>query len=307
VPLSQARPSCCRTFVPCAPYTHHVWCIHTHTHTQACVRTFWTQASRPDGRPWSRVRATTVVPGILQKTTAGSALARLGATHVVAGVTLQIGQTTQPNVPTTAAAADQGDLLVHLTSTATVGHASASYTALTAYVQRLLLESLDARQLVIQPGCAWRLVLTIQILQEDGNLTDACLLAAVAALAQTQLPIHTVEKVVGEKAEGQGSVLGYRPQPTKALLMPVRPVSLTVGSWYDTEAHVLRWVVDPTAAEEAALEGSLTLVVAADGAGELLGVELRGACPDFLRHLTWLEGLARQRAAEVRPLLWVDA
>jgi exosome complex RNA-binding protein Rrp42 (RNase PH superfamily) len=245
------------------------------------------------------------VPGILQKTTAGSALARLGATHVVAGVTLQIGQTTQPTVPMTAAAAAQGDLLVHVTSTATVGHAAASYTALTAYVQRLLLESLDARQLVIQPGCAWRLVLTIQILQEDGNLTDACMLAAVAALAHTQLPIHTVEKVV--QGEGQGSVLGYRRQPTKALLMPVLPVSLTVGSWYDKEAQKLRWVVDPTAAEEAALDGSLTLVVAAAGEGELLGVELRGACPDFLRHLTWLEGLARQRAAEVRPLLLVDA
>lgn len=45
-----------------------------------------------DGRALTGLRRLTMVRGMLQKTTAGSALVKVGGTKVVAGVTLQVGK-----------------------------------------------------------------------------------------------------------------------------------------------------------------------------------------------------------------------
>jgi len=47
---------------------------------------------RQDGRSLMGLRPLTLLQGILQRTTAGSALVKIGGTKVVAGVTLQVGQ-----------------------------------------------------------------------------------------------------------------------------------------------------------------------------------------------------------------------
>jgi exosome complex RNA-binding protein Rrp42 (RNase PH superfamily) len=47
---------------------------------------------RQDGRSLTGLRPLTLLQGILQRTTAGSALVKIGGTKVVAGVTLQVGQ-----------------------------------------------------------------------------------------------------------------------------------------------------------------------------------------------------------------------
>ena len=47
---------------------------------------------RQDGRNLTGLRPLTLQQGILQRTTAGSALVKIGGTKVVAGVTLQVGQ-----------------------------------------------------------------------------------------------------------------------------------------------------------------------------------------------------------------------
>lgn len=48
--------------------------------------------TRMDGRALTGLRRLTMVRGMLQKTTAGSALVKIGGTKVVAGVTLQVGK-----------------------------------------------------------------------------------------------------------------------------------------------------------------------------------------------------------------------
>ena len=45
-----------------------------------------------DGRALTGLRRLMMVRGMLQKTTAGSALVKVGGTKVVAGVTLQVGK-----------------------------------------------------------------------------------------------------------------------------------------------------------------------------------------------------------------------
>lgn len=52
----------------------------------------YTHQTRVDGRALTGLRRLTIVRGMLQKTTAGSALVKIGGTKVVAGVTLQVGK-----------------------------------------------------------------------------------------------------------------------------------------------------------------------------------------------------------------------
>lgn len=54
--------------------------------------TFTQHQTRVDGRALTGLRRLSVVRGILQKTTAGSALVKVGGTKVIAGVTLQVGR-----------------------------------------------------------------------------------------------------------------------------------------------------------------------------------------------------------------------
>ena len=236
-----------------------------------------------------QVRPTTIVPGILTSA-AGSALVRMGPTQVTAAISWQIGQTTSATV----GLPEQGDVRVQIERAGGSYPASApNYVALQSCVQRLLQDSaINWTQLSIRPGWAWRAVVSVTILNDAGSVLDAVLLSAVAALRQAKLPTDLQDR--------QGK-LWIRPGGTsKSLELPadVLPTSLTVGLWQNEGQP--RWVVDPTATEEAALEGTMTLVVANN---TLWGVEFHGECIDFATHLTMLQHLAVERAKEVHSIL----
>ena len=58
-----------------------------------------------------------------------------------------------------------------------------------AQVREVLLSGvLDAKQLQLKEGQAWKLFLDIYVLDADGCISDVCLLAAVAALLGLRLP-----------------------------------------------------------------------------------------------------------------------
>jgi exosome complex component RRP43 len=152
---------------------------------------------------------------------------RLGQTQVLAGITLQVGQPSVPN---------QGDVVVTDDKV----------------LQSILLDAVDLTCLSIIDGkCAWRLVVTIQALQGDGNLWDARLLAAVAALTDVRLPKTQVGKAglieVIPKSEGTAIQFDYLPVP------------LTIGIHHDDTSTYL--LADPTLQEEEFLQGHLTMVV----------------------------------------------
>ena len=157
---------------------------------------YWKHRTRPDGRIFNQARPTSVVAGVLQKNALGSALVTLlqppttvttssnhhhnhnihnnnKTTHVLAGVTADVGQ------PRSTA----GDLRVTLLP-------SQHHAALESWLQRILRTVvIDPEQLGIVPGrAAFGLDVTISILNQNGNIRDACLLAAVAALLDTTLP-----------------------------------------------------------------------------------------------------------------------
>lgn len=113
----------------------------------------------------------------------------------------------------------------------------------------------------------------------DGSLYDACLLAALAALASLRLHVVTVDdsgriRKAGEDGAGAApppQQPGSQQQgaaPLRRLQLGCQPVSLTCGVYRG------QLLVDPTAEEEPLLEALLTATV--DERGDVLGERLRG-------------------------------
>jgi exosome complex component RRP42 len=215
---------------------------------QAHVRTFWDEGTRPDGRLFTQARPTTVVSSLL-KHSAGSALVKQGDTKVFVAMTTQIGQPS-PDIP------DHGDVVVSVSSD---GHAD----LLQAWLQRMLDETLPPRLNLLTGKACIRLVVTVMILQDSGNLMDAALLGCMAAWKDTTLPSMQDLKEVDGK-------LWWKEEPTSSLSKksPEQSeggrdyrLSLTMGVVKAGEENQTSFLVDPTTIEAKQLEGSLTVVV----------------------------------------------
>ncbi len=117
-------------------------------------------------------------------------------------------------------------------------------------------------------------------LSADGSLYDACLLAAVAALASLRLHAVTVDdsgrirKAGEDGAVGNGAAAAAAAQqrpgsqqqgaaPPRSLRLGCQPVGLTCGVYRG------QLLVDPTAEEEPLLDALLTATV--DERGDVLG------------------------------------
>jgi exosome complex RNA-binding protein Rrp42 (RNase PH superfamily) len=235
------------------------------------IRTFWNQKTRPDGRFWTQTRPVSIQHGILT-TAAGSALVQIPSSItskvvVLASVTLQVGQ------PSTVAP-NQGDVLVTITSSETIctslsssSSSSSSSSILLQYqsfLQRLLEENLDLEQLLIVPGkAAFRLNIHVQLLQQAGNVLDACVVAIAAAVLDTQIPCVDLTNHVSTNKTGAlvvpASAFPKDTNSKKKLQMNIIPISLTaIGVLVDAEeeekdndknsSHFV-WIVDPDGPE----------------------------------------------------------
>jgi exosome complex RNA-binding protein Rrp42 (RNase PH superfamily) len=126
----------------------------------------------------------------------------------------------------------------------------------------------------------------VQILNQDGNIRDACLLACVAALADTKLPTNTIwqdgkvwlrdggdkedAKSSDDQEDGSGS------ESMRQLQLPVVPVPLTMGVWLDQESGQTHRIVDPCADEDTILTSRMTVVVNAMDPVQILLLDLSG-------------------------------
>ena len=271
-------------------------------------------------------RPTKVTRGVLQHSdTVGSSLVRLGNTLVVCGISLQIG------TPTRSASSHCGDVLVQVIPPPNNPNANANTsTSLSQQgleddaLQSILMDSLDLTCLSIVPGqAAWRIQVTIQVLQDHGNVWDATLMAAVSAMTQARLPPTQGAKTTtattrGRNAGGiQGSRLEILPSPsthmdsdktndtTKPLIFKYLPVPLTVGvypsSTNDDSIHLL---ADPTPEEATVLLGYLTMVVTDDN--EIVYTRLASKVGLTRQDLAVAAQMAHGRGKEIRSS-WEDA
>jgi exosome complex RNA-binding protein Rrp42 (RNase PH superfamily) len=235
---------------------------------QSFVSSFFAQSIRPDGRSFNQSRPVSLIKGVLSKHTAGSALVKFGTTQVLAGVTLQIGQ---PAATTSAS----GDVLLVV----------ANHTTLQRWLQRTLIIPLE--QLSLGTGAAWRLTVTCQILSDEGNLRDACLLAVVAALMDTKLPATQRNKDGAWDIDAGGKIT-----PLTGI---VPPIAVTFGVCEDAVC-----AVDPTPQEDPLLVGRLTMVMTNS---EVSNVSFSGHVGLTQEHVAMAAKVALRRAKELEMLL----
>lgn len=292
---------------------------------KAHVNEFWTQRTRPDGRLFTQGRATKVVFGML-KHSAGSALVSQidgeggsKGSKILAATTFNIGQPS-PEQP------DEGEIVIQLSGTGgrNIGADSRSqqqqhhWDTLQSWLQRTLEQDEGMSQslnLLTGKSCL-RLVITVMVLEDNGNVKDGALLACMAAWKDTRLPQvgkdlievkgklwwkrgtgpitslvnrnHTVVKEIEKMNDGSNDQRDYR-------------ISLTMGVWVHPTEHTTYLLADPSGDEEPYLDGVITVVVSL--ATEKLQVDHNGKVPLTPNDIALAAKLALARAKEVTTIL----
>lgn len=291
------------------------------------------QHTREDGRPLHQARVTSVVSSVLTRNTVGSAMARLGDTKVVAGVTVQIGNpcATRPNCGTITLESLHTSPLCGKNFGVRNNNTNANTTnartiqdvqATESYLKRILQSSniIDLEDLCIEPGIsAWKLCIYIEVLNHDGNLIDASLLAALAALANVQLPSVVHNKNTDDDDDGnnrsnrsatQIQILPHsKDQPF--LKLHSIPIPLSIGVFYadtndttitEKEEETSFLLVDPNAMEEQACHGIIHVVVDSQ-TEQIYSCQTIGAFHSSPEQLAASIQMALGRAQEMKPLI----
>jgi exosome complex RNA-binding protein Rrp42 (RNase PH superfamily) len=167
---------------------------------------FVSEGARPDGRPLGRARPVSVARGVVS-TADGSTLAKIGRTTALAAVKLEL-VTPELDAP------DEGglDVTVELPPMCSAAARPGRPSEEAAYCSRRVADALrdakvvDPKRLCVDEGrFAWRARLDVYVLDHDGCVLDAAILAANGALRDCVVPVVSVdergEASVGEAVE----------------------------------------------------------------------------------------------------------
>jgi exosome complex component RRP42 len=219
------------------------------------------------------------------KTAEGSAEVKLGETHVIAGVKFGL-ESPFPDTP------DEGILMVNVEQSPVaspefeVGPPSIEAIELARVVDRGLRESklVDLKELCVKEGeKAWFISIDIVTVNDDGNLLDACGLAALAALQDAKFP-----KVVDGEVD-------YHEKTKKGLELKKIPIPVTV---YKYEDHLL---IDPTHDEEVVADARLTVTTLSSG--EICALQKGGKSPITTEEVEKMVELSLKKGEELRKVL----
>ncbi len=197
---------------------------------------------RADGRKLDEMRAVTIQTNFIPRA-AGSAVVTLGRTKVVCGVKIEAGEPF-PDTPNQGVLTTNVELLPMAFPTFEAGPPSEDSIEIARVVDRGIRESkmIDLQKLVVEPAKqVWIVFIDIDVIDFDGNLIDACTIAAVSALSTAVVP---------------GSTIGKQDFP---LPITCKPASVTMVKVGDTV------VVDPDLEEEQIATARLTVTTAEDG------------------------------------------
>lgn len=196
--------------------------------------------SRVDGRGADDFRNVNVSKGVINNAE-GSAQVDLGDTRVLAGVKM-VAEEPMADTP------DQGNLIVSAEMLPLAdpeyeaGPPSPEAVELARVIDRGIraAEMIDLHSLIIEEGKAWSVYLDLYVLNNDGNLFDAGMIAATNALMTTKVP---------EYRDGK-AVMAERKKPLK--------VDNTVTSCTFAKVDG-KTLLDPNSVEEKAAEARLTV------------------------------------------------
>jgi len=208
------------------------------------------EGRRLDGRGPDEYRAISVEPGFVT-TADGSALVRIGETIALAGIKLEIGKPF-PDTPNAGVLTTNAELIPLSSPTFEPGPPQPGAIEVSRVVDRAIraAETVDLAALCVTPGeKSWVCYVDVHILGHAGNLIDAALLSAVAALQQATVPAKRFE-------------VGEADYPLQVHHVPVECTFVRLGETI---------VVDPTFDEEHAAQGRIT--VATDEAGRIVAMQ----------------------------------
>jgi len=198
----------------------------------------------------------------------GSALVRLGNTQVLVGVKLDVG-TPFRDTPDEGVVTVNAEFVPLASPIFEPGPPDENAIELARVIDRSLREvnAIDRKRLVIVPGeKVWIVFVDIYILDHDGNLFDASMLATMAALLNTRMLEY-------EESETGEIILKRDVGKEEREKLPPLPVNHVVLS--ATLAKIGRFfVVDPNLDEETVAD--LRLFLAYDENGRIVGAQKSG-------------------------------
>jgi len=232
---------------------------------------------RIDGRKLTDYRKISVVIDYVKKAE-GSALVKLGDTTVVVGVKLEEGKPFEdtPN---------QGNLFVNVEllplayESFEPGPPDENAIELARVIDRSLRDSkaIDLSKLIIIPNTlVWNVWVDVYVLDYDGNVTDASMLASIIALYNTYLPKITIN-------ENKVEIDRSKKEQRLPMVKPV--VTVTVGK-------IGRFLlVDPDLEEEGILDAKISFSYTIDG--NIVGIQKYGHGSFSIQELIEAENLGR--------------
>ena len=147
------------------------------------------EGKRADGRKFDEYRPVQVIKNVSENAD-GVCRIKLGQTDVVAGIKMIPGEPF-PDTPDEGTISVGAELLALADPTFEAGPPREGSIELSRVVDRGIRESncLDFKSLCIREGeLIWVVFIDMYVLNYDGNLFDACALAALIALQNTRIP-----------------------------------------------------------------------------------------------------------------------
>ncbi len=229
---------------------------------QDFVRNLLKEGKREDGRGLDDLRSLEITTNYIGKAQ-GSARVKLGKTQLVAGVKVQV-ENPYNDTPTRGNFMTSAELNPMASPYFEPGPPRIEAIELARVTDRSLRESgiIDMEALCIEPGQkVWAVFVDLHILDYDGNLFDACSIAALAAVLSAQLP--AVCPKTGYVAYEDG-----KPRPL--------PLKLENATFSTTFAKIDdKILVDPHLFEELICDARITVGV--DPVGNLRAAQKGGS------------------------------
>lgn len=250
------------------------------------VITYLSQDKRFDGRKLLDMRKLTIETGI-SKNAEGSARVKLGDTEILAGVKMDV---TTPYTDHE----DEGTLITTLELLAVAssefesGPPRINAIEMGRLVDRGIRESgfVDFKKLCIKKGeKVWGIFLDLYAINDDGNLLDAGVIAALAALLTTKLPKYDEKK---EKV-----VYGELTSKT----LPISKIIPITFTFYKVGDKI---IFDPCSEEEESADARLTLALSEYNGKLVVNAMQKGLEAPFAKEeLTTIFKIAEEKYGEV--------
>ncbi|MCD6522314.1 MAG: exosome complex protein Rrp42 [Candidatus Diapherotrites archaeon] len=239
---------------------------------------------RQDNRAMDEYRPIEVIPNYIPRAL-GSALVRLGATQVLAGVSMLVGQP-YPDSPNAGVLMTGCELVPLASPTFEPGPPDENSIELARVVDRGIRESkaIDFEKLCITEGEeVWMVMLDLHVLDYDGNLFDAAELASTTALWNTRIPKYEDGQIIREEAK-------------EKLPISEKPIECTFAKIGNTI------MVDPALEEEKALDARVTFATT----DKILCAGQKGGSGSFTREeIDYALDMAFKKGKELRKLVKV--